>query len=141
MESNLSSSSILADSAARLRIDKCDIEVAVGRDGESDSARATGISRLEDNPMRSDLDLRSILATVGLHDGTRLTPPPQPRPRTAHVSAPVLSSAASEDTDTRSVSVDVRALRDSAQCYTFDFLVKVDTTEFWMDFSIQAPRK
>ena len=122
MESNLSSSSVFADSAARLRID---VEAAVGKDEQSDSARATGMSRLDDSPTRSDLDLRSILATVGLHDGTRLTPPQPPRPRTAHVSAPVLSSAASEDTDTRSVSVDVRALCNSVQCYTFGLFVKV----------------
>ena len=112
----------------------CETEAADVRDGQSQSARATGISRLEDSPTRSALDLRSILATVGLHDGTRLTPPPpQPRPRTAHVSAPVLSSAASEDTDTRSVSVEVRALIDLFLVKSLSHLARI------MDLAIQAP--
>ena len=120
LESNLSSSSSLADSEARPRIDEEDVEhddddVAVDDEKESASATATGRSKLEDSPTRSDFDLLSILAMVGLHDGIRFT---LLRPTTAQVRAPVLSSAASEDTDTKSVSVDVRALFALARYFT-----------------------
>ena len=110
MEINCSSSSSFADSEARPRIIEAEVEHDDGvadDDKDSESAPATGRSKLEDSPTRSELDLRSILAMVGLHDGTRFT---LLRPTTTHVRAPVLSSAASEDTDTKSVSVDVRAL-------------------------------
>ena len=106
-ESNLSSSSSFADSEARPRVDEDDVEYGVDDEGDSESTAATGRSKLEDSPTRSDFDRRSILAIVGLHDGTRFT---LLRPTTAHVRAPVLSSATNEDTDTKSVSVDVRAL-------------------------------
>ena len=101
----------MADSEARSRIDEeedveHDDDVGVD-DKESESATPTGRSKLEDSPTRSDFDLLSILAIVGLHDGMRFT---LLRPTTAQVRAPVLSSAASEDTDIKSVSVDVRAL-------------------------------
>ena len=92
----------MADSEARPRIHEEEGE----EDVESPAAAgaAGGRSKAEASPTRSDLDRCSILEMVGLHEGTRFTARP------TQVRAPDLSPASEEETDTRSVSVDVRAL-------------------------------